>query len=153
VRFRGATDGAQGSWRKVKIRVPVFVMAIWMVFSPAWATASSKFTPRARVMVTEEPGYDACAGGITFNVKTPWPAGFVSVRSLPSVSSKELDRLPSRQLLIVCDSTPAFLGVIYPADGVSLNSCGIQGSRDGTPYDGRCRSGWISKRYAKITND
>ncbi|HEX8642311.1 MAG TPA: hypothetical protein VF702_00185 [Allosphingosinicella sp.] len=76
---------------------------------------------------------------------------YLSVRAGPGVRERELDRLRSGALVIVCDETAsgAWLGIVYNRTG--NQDCFIgQTSSLRRPYRGPCRSGWVSSRYIDV---
>jgi len=76
---------------------------------------------------------------------------YLSVRAGPGVRERELDRLRSGALVMVCDETAngAWLGVVYNRTG--NQDCFIaQTSTQRRPYRGPCRYGWVSSRYIDV---
>ena len=82
--------------------------------------------------------------------------GFVSVRAAPSIKANELDRLENgRAVLIFSGDAQAekngFVGVVYPAGEGSKGAfgpiCQIPEDFYEGPYDGPCKSGWVSRGY------
>jgi hypothetical protein len=76
---------------------------------------------------------------------------YLSVRAGPGVRERELDRLRSGTVVLVCDEAAngAWLGVVYNRTG--NQDCFIaQTSSQRHPYRGPCRSGWVSSRYIDV---
>lgn len=76
---------------------------------------------------------------------------YLSVRAGPGVRERELDRLRSGTVVMICDETAngAWLGVVYNRSG--NRDCFIgQTSSQRRPYRGPCRSGWVSSRYIDV---
>jgi hypothetical protein len=92
---------------------------------------------------------DAC-GSIAV-VKGLDPAGdnFLSVRSGPGAGYREIDRLKTKDNVIICGEKGVWFAAIYP--WTNKNDCKV-----GTPwpkrapYTGPCKSGWIHSKFVEI---
>lgn len=92
--------------------------------------------------------FDACNGyGEIANLRPP--DDFLSVRSGPAATYREIDRMKNGERLFVCTSRAGWTSVVYPAR--EDRDCGV-----GTPwpkrrvYNGPCKRGWISTKYIKM---
>lgn len=75
---------------------------------------------------------------------------FLAVRDGPSVRARKLAQLDPGTRFYLCDrnTNGQWLGVVYRLTGglPEGDGCALQASEVG-PYDGPCRSGWVSARY------
>ena len=116
------------------------------------AAATTPPRPERPVMVGGVPDLDACLSDGQVTGLNPRGDNFLSVRSHPSTSAREIARLRPGQIVDACDETAdgAWTGVIFSPPGRELD-CGT-----GTPaprhqaYRGPCASGWVSSRFLKI---
>ncbi|MBV1690502.1 SH3 domain-containing protein [Novosphingobium sp. G106] len=107
--------------------------------------------PERPVMIGGRDDLDACLTVSKVTGLNPRGDNFLSLRSQPSSTARELSRLRPEQQVWVCEETPGgWTGVLVaPADG-SLD-CGV-----GTPiarrqaYSGTCQSGWVASRFLKV---
>jgi hypothetical protein len=129
----------------LRIAISVALLTAGVSLGPAVnaQAASSKTQP---VMVGGEPDLDACGGqGEIANLSAK---GFASLRSAPTTSAKELARLKNGATIYFCDEAPGWVGVVVASGNIN---CGV-----GTPiedrvaYRGRCKSGWVSAKYATL---
>jgi hypothetical protein len=112
--------------------------------SAAARAAKSSSTPRAvRTYATASDDGDECSGGV-IEVST-----FASLRNGPSTSNRELARLTNGTAILSCDSVPGWVGVLLPPKG--SGSCFPVPVLAGA-YRGKCTSGWVSAKYAKVTS-
>ena len=91
--------------------------------------------------------FDACGGyGEIANIKAD---DFLSVRSGPAATFREIDRLKNGARVFVCGDKSNWAAIVYPAH--ENRDC-----RVGTPwpkrkaYDGPCKRGWIFGKYLKM---
>ena len=92
---------------------------------------------------------DAC--GSLAEVKGLDPTGdnFLSVRSGPGATFREIDRLKAKEHVIICGEKGVWYAAIYPWS--NKNDCKV-----GTPwpkravYTGPCKSGWIHSKFVEI---
>jgi hypothetical protein len=99
------------------------------------------------------PDLDACLSvGEVGGFKDP-AKSFLSVRTALDTRAREIDRLKSGHWVVMCDDAKdgAWTGIVYaPGDDREMD-CGtgspVESER---PYDGPCKSGWVSSKYIKI---
>ena len=103
---------------------------------------------RVPVMVGGEVDFDACGGtGKVINLD---PAGdnYLSVRSGPSSKFEEIDRLPNRSEMFLCDEKGSWYGIVYP-----IGDCGVMSPIENRQqYNGVCKSGWVFKQYIELVS-
>jgi hypothetical protein len=92
---------------------------------------------------------DAC--GSLAVVKALDAAGdnFLSVRSGPAATFREIDRLKARDHVIICGEKGAWYAAIYPWSNKSDCKVGTPW-RKRAAYTGPCKSGWIHSRFVEI---
>lgn len=124
--------------------------------NPAGATTAASGTSDTAslasrpVMYGGEAEYDGCASAAQVGNLNPRGDNYLSVRSAPSTSAREKDRLGPDQMVSVCDSTNGWSGIVYSKNGDN-SRCGT-----GTPvatraeYTGPCSYGWVSDDF--LTN-
>lgn len=97
------------------------------------------------------PDLDSCTGtGEVTGLKASGD-GFLSVRAAPDVAAKELARLKNGQSVSFCDSAKgeSWIGIVYDPTGTA--DCGTGSPIAATkPYDGPCKSGWVSAKYVNL---
>lgn len=97
------------------------------------------------------PDLDACAGYGVIKGLNPQGDNFLSVRSAPDGSARELDRLSQGAGVAMCDFKEGWVGVVYAPSQNADADCGT-----GSPvakeqdYEGPCRSGWVSERFVEL---
>ncbi len=102
------------------------------------------------VMVGGEAEFDACGATGQVTGLNPKGDGFLAVRSGPGTSYKERDRLRNGDLVIMCDESGDWIGIVYEL-GDPDRDCGT-----GTPipertaYDGPCQSGWVHRNWVQL---
>jgi hypothetical protein len=91
---------------------------------------------------------DAC--GSIAEVKGLDPAGdnFLSVRSGPGATYREIDRLKTKDL-IICGGKGIWYAAIYPWSNKSDCKVGTPWPKR-APYTGPCKSGWIHSKFVEI---
>jgi hypothetical protein len=103
------------------------------------------------VMVGGEAEMDACASiGVVSGFK-PGGDGFLAVRAGTSASYKLLDKLLEGQHVFICGSSSdgKWYGVVY-SQGSEYVDCGVSSPiSPAQPYNGLCKSGWVSKHWIK----
>lgn len=110
--------------------------------------------PGARpVLVGGEVELDACTSvGAIISMRKRGD-GLVAVRAAPSKRAPMRDQLKSGRKLMICEYSEdgKWLGVVYPekAGRAELGDCGVSEPISGPPrpYNGPCRSGWVSQAY------
>jgi hypothetical protein len=92
---------------------------------------------------------DAC-GSIAV-VKRLDPAGdnFLSVRSGPGATYREIDRLKTKDNVIICGEKGVWFAAIYPWSNKSDCKVGTPWPKR-APYTGPCKSGWIHSKFVEI---
>ncbi len=94
------------------------------------------------------PNLDAC--GSFGGIKGLKPRGdnFLSVRSGPGTSYKELYRLTSSETFAMCDFRNGWYGIVLNSgrDDCGTNSL-LPTKR---AYKGPCRSGWVHERFVNL---
>jgi hypothetical protein len=115
--------------------------------------AGAKPAPRdVPVRMGGSPDMDACPSNAHVTGLNPRGDNFLSVRSRPAVTGRELDRLPGDYAVWACDETHdgEWTGIVYSRRGQHVD-CGV-----GTPmarrqaYAGPCATGWVASRYLTI---
>jgi len=99
------------------------------------------------------PDLDACLSvGEVSGFKNP-ANSFLSVRTAPDSKAREVDRLESGHWVVMCDDAKdgAWTGIVYAPDDDREMDCGtgspVESER---PYEGPCKSGWVSSKYIQI---
>ncbi len=97
------------------------------------------------------PRFDACPGfGRVVNLN---PSGdtYLAVRSAPSGSAEEVDRLEAGRGVSMCQQVGDWIGIVYAPEAEDPISCGT-----GAPvasvgrYEGPCNQGWVDENYLKL---
>lgn len=97
------------------------------------------------------PDFDACGGYGQVTGLNPQGDNFLSVRSAPTVAAEEVDRLPQGAGVSMCDHADGWIGIVYQAQGIDDPNCETGSPALAvTPYDGPCRSGWVSERFVEL---
>ena len=105
--------------------------------------------PRPPVMVGGEAELDACTTTYAVSGLNPRGDNFLSLRSAPAATARELARLRPGQVVWGCDASRdgAWKGVLVAPSRDNVD-CGV-----GTPiaerraYHGPCTSGWVARRF------
>ena len=105
--------------------------------------------PTVPVLVGQDPESDACAGsGIVVGLD-PTGDNFLSVRVGPGSKFREIDRLNTSDSVYVCDERLGWYGIVYPVSrACNVSSVSFDKPQ---PYSGPCRSGWVYKKFIKLT--
>ncbi|MCP5396089.1 MAG: SH3 domain-containing protein [Sphingomonadaceae bacterium] len=108
-----------------------------------------------QVMVgSDDLDFDACGGVGVVAGLNPRGDNFLSVRSSPSTSGRELFRLKTGHPVNLCDVSEdgKWLGVVFqPAeDEQDFGNCGVGTPLPRQPYSGPCQQGWVSGRYIEL---
>jgi hypothetical protein len=104
------------------------------------------------VEVGGNDGLDACTSIGEVVGLNPDGDNFLAVREGPSTSYPKVDELHEGDEVYVCDEIDTWLGIVYrgEADDPDLD-CEVSGPIDPRePYQGECRSGWVSSKYIEI---
>lgn len=102
------------------------------------------------VMVGGEADLDACGSiGIVAGLSSQGD-NFLAVRSGPGSKNKMIDKITTDREVILCDSKGNWLGIVY-FDNAGVD-CGVSSpiTKRG-PYSGSCKSGWVFKKYVRLT--
>ncbi len=113
------------------------------------ATAQAQQTKLDVPIVVGGTQLDAC--GSIAEVKGLDPAGdnFLSVRSGPGATYREIDRLKTKDLIIICGGKGIWYAAIYPWSNKSDCNVGTPWPKR-APYTGPCKSGWIHSKFVEI---
>ena len=104
------------------------------------------------VMIGGTEDLDACPSNAQVTGLKARGDNFLSVRSRPATTGRELDRLGPNQLVWACDETADgnWTGVIYGPPGQDID-CGVASPiARRKAYRGPCRSGWVASRFLVI---
>lgn len=98
------------------------------------------------VLVGGDADFDACGSQGEVSGLNPSGDNFLAVRDGPAPDAAQLDQLHAGDVVNLCDEFEGWYGVVYGDD------CGV-GTPVATraPYDGPCKSGWVSMRYITVT--
>lgn len=116
------------------------------------AQPAGPLRPAVPVMAGGQADYDACGSVARVTGLNPRGQNYLSLRSGPASTARELARLRPGQLVWDCDASPdkQWIGVVYSPPGNDLD-CGV-----GTPiarrqpYRGPCLSGWAASRFLEL---
>jgi hypothetical protein len=105
------------------------------------------------VHVGGDAEHDAC-GGVSV-LRSPGEGGgkHIEVRSGPGERFAVVDRLPAGAMVIECDGSGGWSGIVYGGDPSDPHSgCEELGSpiAERKPYRGPCRAGWIPSDAAEV---
>jgi len=104
------------------------------------------------IMVGGDDDLDACASlGVVSGLAADGD-GFLAVRSGANADYKLLDKLQNGQEVFVCNtsSDSKWFSIIYTKGQKDID-CGVASPiSPAQPYQGKCSSGWVSKRWIKI---
>ena len=126
----------------------VIVPAILLALSSQ--TALSQDLPPVAVNIGGEPDLDACSSAGTVYGLNPQGDNFLAVRAGPGTNYAIRDRLNSGQQLSLCDERGNWLGVVYPREAGQDCGLGTPYARS-QPYAGPCLSGWVHRRFVRVT--
>ena len=105
--------------------------------------------PMVPVIVGGESNLDACAGKGVITGLDPRGDGFLAVKAGPGPRYKRTDKLFKDEQVYLCSAQGNWFGVVYSK---TKQECNVMTPwPNPLPYTGPCRSGWIHKRYVKIT--
>lgn len=102
------------------------------------------------VRIGGEAELDACASTGQVAGLNPDGDNFLSVRAGPSTKDREIDRLYPGKLVYMCETSRdgQWIGIVYELRG---EPCGVSSAiAKRRPYRGRCRSGWVARRYIEL---
>lgn len=129
--------------------IAVTAAALLVGVGSPFAFGASRKDPKVRVLFNEETELDPCSLGEVVGIKTPWPKGFLAVRSTPAATGAQLDRLAQGFDVLVCDGKGDWVGIVYHASA-SFDRCNVDETKRPGPYVGPCRSGWVNKKFIRI---
>jgi hypothetical protein len=117
----------------------------------AAAGLAANAPPERPVRVGGYDDLDACLTVSKVAGLNPKGDNFLSLRSSPAASGRELMRLRPGQEVWVCDEAPGgWTGVLVAPSRDDLD-CGVGSPiAKRQPYRGRCRSGWVASRYLQV---
>jgi len=101
------------------------------------------------VMVGGEADFDAC--GSTGRVVGLNSAGdnFLAVRQGPAGSHEMIDKLHTGNDVYMCDAQGDWVGIVYSTMG--NQDCGVSSPiARKQAYSGRCKSGWVHRRFITL---
>ena len=127
-------------------------MKFAIAFAVLAAAAAAAIAAPRPVLVGADPKLGTCPNIGEVHGLNSRRDNYLSVRAGPGVRERELDRLRSGTLVLICDDAGngAWLGVVYNRRG---NEDCLIGQTDmrRRPYRGPCRSGWVSGRYVRVS--
>ena len=95
--------------------------------------------------------FNACsAAGTTRNLAE---GGSLPVRAAPFDAAEETGTIPAGTRFFVCTRShdQRWMGVVVPESGQLDPACGVSAPVTARrPYDGPCRSGWVSSAFVKL---
>lgn len=98
------------------------------------------------VLVGGGPDVGACGALGEVSGLNPKGDNFLAVRDGPATDYAQLDQLHTGDTVNLCDEFEGWYGVVYGPD------CHVGSPMlERRPYDGPCRSGWVSMRYITVT--
>ncbi|WP_390582544.1 hypothetical protein [Erythrobacter sp. MTPC3] len=119
--------------------------------APTARTIEDSVPPRAVQIGFDGPRFDACAGyGRVTNLNAATGRA-LPVRSAPSGSAEEVDRIDAGQGVSMCQQVGNWIGIVYATGSDGLDRCGT-----GSPvpsvraYEGPCKSGWINENFVEL---
>ena len=110
------------------------------------ALASAAHAQGVPVMLDDQ-GEDACGTGRVAGLN-PNGDNYLAVREGPGTDDAELDRIGPGTAVSICDSSDGWIGIVYGGDGCVGGS--PEAVTQNGPYEGPCRSGWVSERYIEF---
>lgn len=131
----------------INVRAPCLLAAIAL----AWPLAASEATVPVRIGTHEQPDLDACLSIGEVSGLKPGGDGFLAVRSNPGSKYAMTDKLVAGRRFHLCDEKAGgeWLGVVY-SDDDSID-CGVSSPVESPrTYGGKCKSGWVNKRWVRV---
>lgn len=120
------------------------------ILAPAGVAAAG---PAAMpVIVGGDAEMDACAASGAVAGLDPKGDNYLSVRSGPGGAAyREVDRIGPGRRITICAERKPWLGIVYAPAGRAVD-CGLSSPQPrAAPYRGPCRSGWVHRRYVRVT--
>jgi hypothetical protein len=94
---------------------------------------------------------DACTSLAQVDHLSIGPNGFLAVKDAPNIKARRTDKVFNGQKLWICDESKdgKWVGVVYPSN--EKQDCGVTSPVEKKkPYDGPCKSGWVSRKYVRL---
>lgn len=102
--------------------------------------------PEVPVILTAD-GLDPCGLGMVKALKAGRD-GFLSVRARPAAGGRELDRLRNGEQVYMCADKGEWIGIVYSRP---RRDCGVTSPVPRKmAYAGKCRSGWVHRRWVEL---
>lgn len=124
---------------------------LWAVALLGYSVVSSADNTVMPVMVGGEADLDACTSVGVVSGLAPRGDGFLAVRTGANARYKLVDKLPEGHYVYMCSTSAdgKWYGIVY-AQGNKELDCGISTPiNPAQPYQGKCKSGWVSGRWIK----
>jgi hypothetical protein len=102
------------------------------------------------VEVGGHDGLDACMSVGEVVGLNPDGDNFLAVREGPSTSYPKVDELHEGDEAFVCDEIDDWFGIVYRGEGDNLDCDVTSPIEPREPYQGDCRSGWVSSKFMEI---
>ena len=117
------------------------ILLIAQTVGPPAPEAAPASDVRVPIIGLEGPAVDAC-GGIA---RIATYEDEEVVRERPEEGALEVDTLPHRSLVWLCQAEGEWQGIVYPSgDFQELGDCRVSSPiAESRPYDGPCRHGWV----------
>lgn len=116
----------------------------------AWPLAASEATVPVRIGL-EDPSLDACGGVGQITGLKPGGDGFLAVRSGPGTKYAMTDKLTEGRFVFLCDwkEDGGWHGIVYTDD--DNIDCGVSSPVESArSYNGKCKSGWVNRRWVRV---
>ena len=94
--------------------------------------------------------FDACGSQGQVTGLNPDGDNFLAVRVGPGVQYEKLGELHKGDVVNVCQTEDGWLGIVYRTDGDGFSECGVGTPLPRGPYQGPCKTGWVSERFIVI---
>jgi hypothetical protein len=104
------------------------------------------------VMIGAEADLDACTSVGVVAGLDPHGDGFLAVRSGPGSNYPLLEKIYEGQSVFICDTAAGdkWYGIVYSRRNDA--DCGVASPvAHPQPYRGRCKSGWVSAHWIRMT--
>jgi hypothetical protein len=124
---------------------------LWAVALLGYSVVSSADNAVMPVMVGGEADLDACSSVGVVSGLAPRGDGFLAVRTGANASYKLVDKLLEGQQVLMCNTSAdgKWYGIVYAQGNKDLD-CGLSSPiSPEQPYQGKCKSGWVSARWIK----
>lgn len=119
---------------------------IFVLAAMAGGDRQQSVRPDVPVMLVAD-GLDPCGLGAVKGLRSGGD-GFLSVRTRPNPKGRELDRLRNGEQVYMCAEKGEWIGVVYSRP---RGDCGVTSPVPRTmAYAGKCRSGWVHRRWVEV---